>query len=59
MLVFAGVVGGVLACGLIAILIAPVVLALEVALLSAWTGGDRKNPDERSSITAGWAVRQP
>jgi predicted PurR-regulated permease PerM len=42
LLVFAGVVGGLLAFGLIGIFVGPVVLAVADTLLNAWIGGDRK-----------------
>jgi len=40
MLVFAGVVGGLLAFGLIGIFVGPVILAVADALLAAWIDGD-------------------
>jgi len=42
LLVFAGVVGGLLAFGLIGIFVGPVVLAVADVLLKAWIGGDPK-----------------
>jgi predicted PurR-regulated permease PerM len=43
LLVFAGVVGGLFAFGLIGIFVGPVVLAVADALLTAWIDGDTKN----------------
>ena len=45
LLVFAGVVGGLLAFGLIGIFIGPVVLAVADALLNAWIDGDMKDDE--------------
>jgi len=39
LLMFAGVIGGLLAFGLIGIFIGPVVLAVSYTLLGAWVGG--------------------
>jgi predicted PurR-regulated permease PerM len=41
LLVFAGVIGGLLAFGLIGIFIGPVVLAVADRLLTAWIEGDK------------------
>jgi predicted PurR-regulated permease PerM len=40
LLIFAGVIGGLLAFGLIGIFVGPVVLAVAHKLLSAWVDGD-------------------
>jgi len=40
LLIFAGVVGGLLAFGLIGIFVGPVVLAVADALLTAWIDSD-------------------
>jgi len=40
LLIFAGVVGGLLAFGLIGIFVGPVVLAVADALLTAWIDGE-------------------
>jgi predicted PurR-regulated permease PerM len=47
LLVFAGVVGGLLVFGLIGIFIGPVVLAVADALLNAWIDGDMKDERKR------------
>src|SRR4029077_11459222 len=52
LLVFAGVVGGLLALGLIGIFVGPVVLAVADALLNAWIDADEKQ-DEISEQTTG------
>lgn len=44
LLIFAGVVGGLLAFGLIGIFVGPVVLALADTLLSAWIDNDQGEP---------------
>jgi predicted PurR-regulated permease PerM len=40
LLIFAGVIGGLLAFGVIGIFIGPILLAAAVRLLQAWTEGD-------------------
>ncbi|MGH7795176.1 MAG: AI-2E family transporter [Candidatus Binatia bacterium] len=45
LLIFAGVVGGLLAFGLIGIFVGPVVLAVADALLTAWINGDSGESD--------------
>jgi predicted PurR-regulated permease PerM len=45
LLVFAGVVGGLLAFGLIGIFVGPVVLAVADALLTAWIDGDSREAE--------------
>jgi predicted PurR-regulated permease PerM len=40
LLIFAGVIGGLLAFGLIGIFVGPVVLAVAQTLLAAWVDGD-------------------
>ena len=44
LLVFAGVIGGLIAHGIIGIFIGPVVLAVTYTLLGAWVGGDKTEP---------------
>jgi predicted PurR-regulated permease PerM len=44
LLIFAGVVGGLLAFGLVGIFIGPVVLAVAYTLLQAWVGDDGTPP---------------
>jgi predicted PurR-regulated permease PerM len=44
LLVFAGVIGGLIAYGIIGIFIGPVVLAVTYTLLGAWVGGDKPEP---------------
>jgi predicted PurR-regulated permease PerM len=46
---FAGVIGGLLAFGLIGIFVGPVVLAVSYTLLIAWMG-DRADPLPQSEI---------
>jgi predicted PurR-regulated permease PerM len=41
LLVFAGVMGGLLAFGIIGLFVGPVVLAVSYTLLAAWVGGER------------------
>ena len=41
LLIFAGVVGGLLAFGLIGIFVGPVILAVADALINAWIDRDR------------------
>ncbi|MGH7353017.1 MAG: AI-2E family transporter YdiK [Candidatus Rokuibacteriota bacterium] len=48
LLVFAGVLGGLLAFGIIGLFVGPVVLAVGHTLLMAWVAGDRA-PEERSA----------
>jgi predicted PurR-regulated permease PerM len=45
LLVFAGVVGGLLAFGLIGIFVGPVILAVADALLTAWIDGDSREAE--------------
>ena len=45
LLVFGGVVGGLLAFGLIGIFVGPVVLAVADALLMAWIAGEHKETE--------------
>ena len=52
LLIFAGVIGGLLALGLIGIFVGPVVLAVADALLNAWIDADEKQ-DEISEQTTG------
>jgi len=41
LLIFAGVIGGLVAFGIIGLFIGPVVLAMTYTLLGAWIGGDQ------------------
>ena len=50
LLVFAGVVGGLLAFGLIGIFVGPVVLAVADVLLKAWIDGDPKEAKRLNRI---------
>jgi predicted PurR-regulated permease PerM len=54
LLIFAGVIGGLMAFGLIGIFVGPVVLAVAYTLLEAWVRGedDRAEPDEREDLAA-------
>jgi predicted PurR-regulated permease PerM len=58
LLIFAGVIGGLLAIGIIGLFIGPVVLAVSYTLLEAWVSGDQSESkmvareDERV-VTAG------
>jgi len=45
LLVFAGVIGGLIAFGLIGIFVGPVVLAVAEALLRAWIDADTKQDE--------------
>jgi predicted PurR-regulated permease PerM len=53
LLVFAGVVGGLIAFGLVGIFIGPVVLAVSSALLSAWVDRDLEGGATPSDASAG------
>ncbi len=44
LLIFAGVIGGLIAFGLIGIFIGPVVLAVTYRLLGAWVEGEKGDP---------------
>jgi predicted PurR-regulated permease PerM len=44
-LIFAGVIGGLFAFGIIGLFIGPVVLAVTYTLLEAWVVGDRPEPE--------------
>jgi predicted PurR-regulated permease PerM len=46
LLVFAGVLGGLLAFGIIGLFVGPVVLAVSYTLLGAWVGDGRPEPEE-------------
>jgi predicted PurR-regulated permease PerM len=41
LLIFAGVIGGLVAFGIVGLFIGPVVLAVTYTLLGAWVAGDR------------------
>ena len=43
LLIFAGVIGGMITIGLVGIFVGPVVLAVAYTLLDAWVGDDRRN----------------
>lgn len=45
LLIFAGVIGGMITIGLVGIFVGPVVLAVAYTLLDAWVGDDRRNVD--------------
>jgi predicted PurR-regulated permease PerM len=49
LLIFVGVVGGLIAFGLIGIFIGPVVLAVGFTLLQAWIKDDESPPDQLPS----------
>ncbi len=44
LMIFAGVIGGLIAFGIIGIFIGPVVLAVTYTLFGAWIGGDKHEP---------------
>jgi predicted PurR-regulated permease PerM len=44
-LIFAGVIGGLFAFGIIGLFIGPVVLAVSYTLLEAWVVGDNPEPE--------------
>ncbi|MGE5855978.1 MAG: AI-2E family transporter YdiK [Syntrophaceae bacterium] len=48
LLIFAGVIGGLLAFGIIGLFIGPVVLAVTYTLLGAWVDRGQSNPSEES-----------
>jgi predicted PurR-regulated permease PerM len=50
-LIFAGVLGGLVAFGIIGLFIGPVVLAVTYKLLEAWVAGDEQEPAPASAIT--------
>ena len=54
LLIFAGVIGGLMAFGLIGIFVGPVVLAVAYTLLEAWMGDehDTAKPDGREDLAA-------
>ncbi|MDQ5985923.1 MAG: putative transport protein YdiK [Syntrophus sp. SKADARSKE-3] len=45
-LIFSGVIGGLVAFGIVGLFIGPVVLAISYRLLAVWVGGADKNPAE-------------
>jgi predicted PurR-regulated permease PerM len=49
LLIFAGVIGGLIAFGVIGLFIGPVVLAISYTLLKAWVSGDVLEVEVRSS----------
>ncbi len=49
LLIFVGVVGGLIAFGLIGIFIGPIVLAVAFTLLKAWISDDERPPDQLPS----------
>jgi predicted PurR-regulated permease PerM len=53
LLIFAGVIGGLLAFGLIGIFIGPVVLAVADKLLTAWVDGDKMKAADESQQLVG------
>jgi predicted PurR-regulated permease PerM len=46
LLIFAGVIGGLMAFGIIGLFIGPVVLAVTYTLLKAWVAVSDESPDE-------------
>jgi predicted PurR-regulated permease PerM len=52
LLIFAGVLGGLLAFGIIGLFIGPVVLAVTYTLLQAWVAEGEAVPERRASATA-------
>jgi predicted PurR-regulated permease PerM len=52
-LIFAGVIGGLIAFGIIGLFIGPVVLSVAYTLLSAWIGTPRTLADERQLVSSG------
>ena len=51
LLIFTGVLGGLVAFGIIGLLIGPVVLAVTYKLLEAWVVGDEQEPAPASAMT--------
>ena len=49
-LIFAGVIGGLFAFGIIGLFIGPVVLAVTYTLLEAWVVGDRSEPEPDADV---------
>jgi predicted PurR-regulated permease PerM len=45
LLIFTGVIGGLIAFGIIGLFIGPVILAVTYTLLTAWVSGDTQRPD--------------
>jgi predicted PurR-regulated permease PerM len=58
LLIFAGVLGGLLAFGIIGLFIGPVVLAVTYTLLQAWVAEAEAVPEQRApaTVTAGRAA---
>jgi predicted PurR-regulated permease PerM len=52
LLIFAGVIGGLIAFGVIGLFIGPVMLAVTYTLLQAWVSTGEQEP-EKSSVDAG------
>jgi predicted PurR-regulated permease PerM len=52
LLVFAGVIGGLIAFGLIGIFVGPVILAVADALLNAWIDRETEPPDNSDNLDA-------
>ena len=50
LLIFTGVLGGLVAFGIIGLFIGPVVLAFTYTLLEAWIGGDEQEPAPASAV---------
>jgi len=50
LLIFAGVIGGLVAFGIIGLFIGPVVLAVTYTLLGAWVDGDESNPSGKTTV---------
>jgi len=52
LLIFTGVIGGLVAFGIIGLFIGPVVLAATYRLLEAWVGSDEQEPSPASAATS-------
>jgi predicted PurR-regulated permease PerM len=50
LLIFAGVIGGLVAFGIIGLFIGPVVLAVTYTLLGAWVGGTKDDIAEEADV---------
>lgn len=56
LLIFAGVIGGLLSLGLVGIFVGPVVLAVTYTLLDSWVGGEPAAPAPESVLQAAEAA---
>jgi len=59
LLIFAGVIGGLLAFGLLGIFVGPVVLAVTFTLLEAWVNEAPPDPDAAAGVAARAAEERP